>query len=132
MDSPLTHYMRGSLESPHKFCQGAESLNAVMGLLEKLFISLRFGFCKTYLKCWNLRLGTEKNKGHFTKKIYELFCREFFLRNVTVPTKYMWLSMLKKLKAMHCQMCRQFFLFNKSENHGTPAKKNNPFMSFQL
>ena len=31
-----------------------------MGLLEKLVISLSFGFCKICLKCWNLRLGNKK------------------------------------------------------------------------
>ena len=104
-----------------------------MRLLEKLVISLSLGFCKICLKCWNLWLGTERKQVLFLqpKKFWCTNCHGILSTNVTVPTKYMWLSMWKRRLRQRNVKCVESVSI-KSENHGTLAKKASNFCCFPI
>ena len=53
-------------------------------LLKQAAISLSFGFCKMCLKCWNLLIGTKKNKCFYCTCFVILFLLEIFSTLLTL------------------------------------------------
>ena len=84
-----------------------------MGVLEKLLISLGFGFCEWCQKSWYLWLGTKKNQVLFCKGFsFTISSLNSFNKLDSSTWLYMNIHVEKTFKALQCQICGKYFQKN--------------------
>ena len=84
-----------------------------MGVLEKLLISLGFGFCEWCQKSWYLWLGTKKKVFFFVRIfLFKISSSNSFNKLDSSTWLYMNIHVEKTFKALQCKICGKYFQKN--------------------
>ena len=100
-------------------------------LLKRVAICLSFGFCKIYLKCWNLQIGTKKTKWFICMcfMIVVSSLNVFYTFDIAMP-QLSFLHELSYILGCKCHVCgNSFWMKSYIRKH---EKKNTNFFWFQV